>query len=518
MIKVRIPSAESYKICTRPAVLKSLKQALKYFHLDKQPMKIYYNGEAEVSKLVGGEYDGRRGDDVKTDVGFDDKIYVELNISDSEYNDGLDSATMDSQTVPLMWQDKMTGAGIRPVFSGRKMEVTVNKYFKDRVQAGRYRNQIRDKLNARAFNTLFDVQTHYPVLVDILSCYKEIYDRLVTAKAPLYPEDTSFFKWFRNPKRSIVPTDILSNLIGNNDVFVFKQELAENGLNFRQIDTAVVNKGAFIGMFEVSWSYSFYWNEHTHWDLNYPIQVYQQTMPTDYLPDLFEETKMPYATRLFMESKLASLVFDYRKDTPLQYHVLPSQDNWRPPTTPWLSPQLQVLVNMEESTGEQVILNIKNIQGFTWDPTVLKWIMKFHDKVTTYHSNPMQFKVYSDNLEVLNSQIELRENGDLVLLRPATMSAIYRVTFNFDYALRRFDDDCRDDLINDDEWADWILDILYPGYDTDGKLDNDLDWWEIHNDIDVGDGDEVDFFERGMCGALIIARNADTPNEQQGWY
>lgn len=516
MIKVRVPSAESYKICTRPAVLKSLRQALKYFHLDRQPTKIYFNGEADVVKLYGGEFDDRRGSDHDTDVGYHDKIFVELDIEESEYNDGLDSAEMDSQSVPVMWQDKQTGSYIRPVFNGRKMTITVNKYFKDRVQATRHKDEIRNRLNARAFNTLFDVQTHYPVLVDILGCYKEIYDRLVAANALEQGKDDTFFRWFRNPERSVVPNDILSNLIGNNDVFVFKQELAENGLNFNYLNTARVNKGAYIGQYEVSWSYSFYWNDHTHWDLCYPIQVWQQTMPTEYLPDMFEETKMSYATRTFMEAKLASLVFDYRQNTMLQYTVIPTQDNWRPVPELWISPQLQILVNMED-VDNQVILNIKDIQGFEWNPDFLKWILKFHDKVTTRHENPMQFKVYSDNLQVVDSQIKLTADGDLILTRKPTMGNIYRVTFNLDFALRRFSDDCRDDLIDNPEWADWILDVLFPGYEHD-DVNDDYDWWDIHNGIDVGDGEEVEFFERGMCGILLIAHNADDPGYQPKHY
>lgn len=522
MIKVRLPSAESYKICTRPAVLKSLGQALKYFHLDKQPMKIYFNGEAEVSKLIGGEYNNRRGDDTETDTGFTDKIFVELAIEDSEYNDGLDSGSMESQSTPYMWADKQTGASITPVFNGRKMVVTVNKYFKDRVQATNYRNQIRSRLNARAFNTLFDVQTHYPVLVDILGVFKEVYDRLENSKV-LGPKDDTFFHWFRNPERCQVPTDILSNLIGNNDIFVFKQELAENGLNFEHLNTATVNKGNFIGQYEVSWSYSFFWNDHTHWDLTYPIQVYQQTMDYDYLPDIFEETRMPYATRMFSEAKLASLVYMGREDIPLQYTALPRQDNWRPVPESWVSPQLQILVNMEDVPGEQVILNIKEIHGFDWNPEVLKWIMKFHNKLTVRHDNPMQFIVYSDDVPVLSSQLELRANGDLVLLRPPSLGAIYRVTFNFDFALRRYSQDAIDDLVNNPDWAEWIIGVLYPGYEggpngSIGIIDDNWDWWDVHNNIDVGDGPEVDYFETGMIGALIIARNDDTDAKPSRTY
>lgn len=516
MIKVRIPSAESYKISTRPAAYASLKQALDYFHLLKQGQKIYFNGEAEVSKLIGGEFDNNRGSDIQTDVGYDDKIFIEFEVGESEYNDGLDSADFDAQTVPTMWTDPQTGSWIRPVFSGRKCEVTVNKFFKDRVQAQRYQHEIRDKLNQKVFNTLFDVQTHYPLTVDILECFQEIYNRLNNV-GEIAPEHSNFIKWFC--AKSEVPYDFISNIIGNNTVFAFKQESSENGLNYGVVNIAAVNKGAYIGKYEVSWSYSFYWNIHTHWDLCFPIQVWQQPMPHEYLPDLFVNTKYEYASRMFMESKLASQIFDYRKSSPIQYHALPSQDNWRPPVTSWVSPQLQVLVCMEDVPGEQVILNIKEIHGFTWNQEILDWIMKFRTKVTRRRANPLQFKLYSNEVEVKNDQLELRENGDLVLLRPATLGNIYRLTFNLDYALRLYDDECRDDLVNNPDWCEWIIGILFPNYKPQPGFGDDgvWDWWEIHNEIDVGDGEEVDFFERGTIGALIIAHNRDESNTRI-WY
>ena len=515
MFNVRIPSSETYKISTRPAVLKSLAQALGYFNLD-QGHKIYFNGPAEVSKEIGGLYNSRRGDDLSTDTGYTDKIFVEFESVPSEYNDGLDTAQQDSQTTPLFWSDPITGSSIRPIYSGRKYEVTINKYFKDPVQAERFHRAIRDAIVGRSLNTLFDVQTHFPVHIDILNCYYEVWKRLSNGGVLDPATEGKFLNWFR--KHSHIPTDTLSNIIGENLIFVFKQEMAENGMNYGLIELSQVVKGQYIGQWEVSWNYSFYWNEHTHWELKYPIQIHQQVMPECYMPEHFTNTTDEYATRMFMESKLASLIFDYKKWHINSYHVLPDQDNWRPPAINWVSPQLQVLLSMEDVQGEQVILNIKEIQGFTWNPELLNWILKFHSKVTRRHANPLQFKLYSNEVEVLNDQLILRPNGDLVLMRPATLSNIYRLTFNLDYALRQYDDECIDDLVNFPDWGKWIIQILYPDFPVppdfgDGGRD---DWWDIHNKIDIGDGEEVDFFIRGTIGAMLIAYNGDDPRRPDG--
>lgn len=509
MFNVNVPSSEIYKISTRPAVFKALAQTLEYFNI-LQNHRIFFNGEAEVSKLLGGNFNDNRGSDLDTDVGFVDQIFIELERDYAGYNDELDSENKAGNTVPLFWIDPATKSSIRPIFQGRKYTVTINKFFKDRVTAQTFHSRIRSALISSNLNTNFDVITHYPISTEILLCYQSIYKRLVSAKVIVEGPNMNFIKWFR--KNALFPTDIISNLIGNNDCLVFKNQLAENGLNYGEVNFAHVTKGNYMGQYEVSFSFWFFWNEHVKWELKYPIQVYQQPLDSEWIPDVFEQNKMDPAGSRFLESRLAKSLFGDRDSPSPYYHVLPPADNWRPPAISWLAPQLQVLVNMED-VHEQVILNVKDINGFTWNETFIKYIMKFRTKVTKRHKNPLQFKVFSNEIEVLESQIELRENGDLVLLRKPTMSNIYRVVFYLDYALRQYDDECTDDLINDPDWGKWIIGVLFPiivlppDWGSNGKDD----WWDIHNKVEVGDGEQVDHFPNGMMGFHIIALRQGNP-------
>lgn len=499
MFKVKIPSFETYKIGLRPAVLTSLKQILAYYDIDLDH-KIYFNNEAEVSKLLGGEYSDKRGADTDTDVGYDNKIFVELERELAGYNDELDGNT-NNDTIPPVWRDPMTGSMITPKYSTRKYRVTVNKYMKDRVTAERYYANVRSKTLGAHLNSLFDVETHYPITYPMMQCFKEIFDRLIIAKQ--LPVDKDFISWMIDC--SVVPSGIMRNFIGNNPVFVFKQCITDIGINVENTNYAKVVKGNYIGKYEISFDYWFYWSEQLEWVIQYPLQVFQQPMPLEYIPEVFEENTAPAPTRRFLESAIAQKVFNRNEQIAPFYNVLPKVDNWRPSPIYWISPQLQIVTNVED-VDEQVLINIKDIHGFDWNPDVLNYIMKYRDKVLTRHANPMQFKVYSDDVEVLSSQLELLENGDLMLTRKPRMSSIYRVTFNFDYALRLYNEGCVDDLIQDKEYADWIVGILFPSWT--GGVD---DWWDIHNGIDVGDGEEVDYhLPYGMLGFMIIAHNEST--------
>lgn len=509
MFKVKIPSFETYKTGLRPAVLASLEQTLKYCDIDLNHL-IFFNNEAEVSKLLGGEYNDKRGSDVNTDLGYDNKIFVELEREMAGYNDELDGNTTDD-TVPPVWVEPITGSSITPKYSTRRFNVTVNKYFKDRVTAERFYASLRSKTLSVHQNTEFAVETHYPITYPMMQCYKEIFDRLIAAKQ--LPEDKDFIDWMM--ENSTVPSGILRNVIGNNPVFVFKQCIDEIGIHIENPNMAHVNAGNYIGKYEVSFRYWFFWSEHTEWINRYPIQVYQQPMPEEYIPDVFEKNLEDYPVRRFFESAAAQAVFDYAKDKESKYICLPRQDNWRPPPEYWINPQLQVVVNMED-VDNQVIINIKDIHGFDWNQKVIDYIMKYRQKVTKRHANPMQFKVYSDDLQVLESQIELHENGDLVLTRKPTMASIYRVTFNFDFALRLYDEECIEDFLNDPEYTEWIIGILFPQYPWPGGWGNGIDdWWDIHNSIDIGDGDEIHpWFQYGMLSSLIIAHREGQSYDQ----
>lgn len=510
MLSVRIPSYETYRIGTRPAVLASLNRMLDYFNVNVE-QRIFFNGEAEVSKLLGGEGKDKRGSDLGVDLGYDNKLFVELERTESGYNDELDAYSGNNSNPPL-WYDPITKSSIFPKFITRKYNVVVNAFFKDRVTAERYLTNIRRGVLSPHQNVLFNVDTHFPTTYPQLNCFQEIMKRLQAAG--VVAQDKNFIDWME--ENSTVPVGILRNAAFNAPVFVFKQQMADIGVIMENPNLALVTSGSYIGKFEVSFRYSFYWSEMTEWIMNYPIQVYQQPMPSEYIPDVFGNNKEEYASRMFFEAAASKKVWDYRKNQAPFYQVFPSQDNWRPNSEYWVSPQLQALVNVE-NVEQQVLLNMKNIPNFTWNQTVIDYIIKYRDKVLTRHDSPLYIAVWSDDgtssEQVLSSQLSLNENGDLTLNRLPKMSNCYRVVFSFDYSLRTYSEDCILDLLNDPDFAKWIIGILFPAYPWPGNWGDNgmLDWEDTHNSIDVGDGPELGFYmPYGTMYSLIVAKNSSS--------
>lgn len=515
MITVKVPSYEIYRISTRPAVLTSVKQMLDYFDINID-QKVFFNGEAEVSKLMGGEGNDKRGADTGVDFGYDNKLFIEFENNESEYNDALDTFTGD-YSVPALWLDPITKSRIAPKFKTRRYDIIVNAYFKDRVTAQRYLTNIQSKALGMGYNSILSVQTHFPMIPTQMQCFKEIYDRLIAAKQ--VDPAVGFIDWMIS--NSTVPTGIIRNVIYNNPAFVFKQMFTDVGININNPTMARVNQGKFIGKYEVSFAYWFFWAEHIEWVMNYPIQVYQQPMPPEWIPDVFPDNKQEYAKRRFFEAAASYLIWDYGKHKAPFYQVFPAQDNWRPDPEYWVSPQLQVLVNVED-VERQVLINIKDINGFDWNQTVLDYILKYRTKVTNRHQNPITVKVWSsegyESIPVLEEQILLEENGDLILTRSPRMSNIYRVVISFDYALRLYSEDCILDFLNNPDDARWILDLLFPFWPMpDGWGENGwADWTDTYNSIDFGGGDDIGFYmPYGMLSSLIIAHGSETYAQYQ---
>lgn len=510
MLSVRIPSNETYRIGTRPAVLASLEKMLEYFNINVD-QKIFFNGESEVSKLLGGDKDGKRGSDLGVDLGYDNKLFIELERTESGYNDELDAYSRNDSNPPL-WFEPNTKASIVPKFITRRFAVTVNAFFKDRVTAERYLTNIRKGVLSPHQNTLFNLDTHFPLTEPQLRCYYEIFLRL--QKAGIVANDKDFIDWMED--NSQVPIAILRNAAFNAPVFVFKQQIADVGVNVENPNMALVNQGSYIGKFEVSFRYWFFWSEMTEWIFNFPIQVYQQPMPNEYVPDVFSNNKEEFVARRFYESAAAAKIWDYNKQMAPFYHVFPSQDNWRPDPQYWVSPQLQVLVNVE-NIANQVLINLKDINGFTWNSTVIDYLIKYRTKVTRRHKCPLNIAVWSDDgvnaIKVLEEQIVLEENGDLILTRLPRMANCYRMVFSFDYALRQYDEECILDFLDDPEFCKWIIGILFPAFDMpdDWGTGGWSDWEEVYNNIDVGDGPQISFhMPYGTLYSLIVAKNSSS--------
>lgn len=517
MFRVRVDAQETYRSSVRPVMLASVKHLMDNFNMN-QDVLTFFNGETEVSRMIGTSFTDKMRADQKTDVGYTNRQFV---TADEESGGGLDELDSCHRwiTNPPFWHDEETGAMIVPMFVTRKYNMTINRYFKDRVTANQYRDRIQNTLTNPYVST-FNCRVHYPISNEMLECYEDVYGRLV--KAGKVDATVSPLQWFISCCKA--PYDIITDLASNNPCFVFKRALDSMTLHFGGVNIVEVTKGKYQGQYLTTLAYSFYLACHTRFELHYPLMVYQQPTNPVYIPTYRSDVLDDYPTSQFYEGSLALKHNDnYMDDAAPFMFVFPKEDPGRLPYWDWMDLKLQRLTMLDD-VPEQTTVELFVVEGRDdfWDATYQKYITKFCAKVTRRHHNPMHLCLYSDDLRVIEKDVELTESGTLLLKHNPTMKASYRVAFYLDKAAWLYSSDCVDDILNDEEYGRWIIDQVFPYLPLPGdenypgnKKPGDWPWidWneDIINKLPNGD-DDVDVSRRKvyMEDLLLIARDATT--------
>lgn len=526
MFRVRVDAQETYRSSIRPVMVSSIRHLMKHFGFDKDILT-FFSGESEISRMIGTNFTTKTRTDQDTDVGYYDRQFVTAEQDVAGVNDELDSSGRWITNHPF-WRDPETESMIVPMFVTRKYNMSINRYFKDRVTANQYRDHIQNTLTNPNVNT-FNTTVHYPISYQMMNCFETIYSRLVEAGI-VDKDKVNALDWFK--ANCTVPSDIVTNLIGNNPVFVFKRSLDGISLLFNGVNITRSQKGKYQGQHLVTLEYSFYLSEHTRYELHYPITVYQQMTEAKYIPQFDRDVLDDYPSSHFYESQMAASHKDlYMKHSAPFMFVFPDVDNFRPPFWKWMDLMLQRLALMED-TEDQNVLNLFTFNGETgfWDSTFEKYIKKFHNKVTIRHRNPMHIRIWSDDVGVEELHVTMDETGNIFLKHKPTMKAAYRVTFYLDNATWLYDEECIRDIIEDEDYGRWIIDKIMPWLPLPGDPDyhgdkkpGDYPWIDWDKDIDgrVPNGDNPYDNDRRkiyMMDALIIAKNEGVEADRPGTY
>ena len=460
MFRVRLQAFETYRNATRPFILRSLQCVQDNFNL-RSDIKTFFKGETGSVRLTGTDLSNQTRTDQYTDLGFDDRQFIEVEIDDAEANSELDSSHRHIVNKPV-WRDDITGTMIVPNYVTKKITVTVNRYSNDRVTAERARNRISSMLKEPRIG-VFSVSLHYPINYGIMEGMETIYNRLVNANV-IDGESINPLEWFKSNCK--VPHDVISNMIGNNACFVFKRSVDAIRLRYDGVDIAKsITKGRYYGQYLMSFQYSFYYAELVEWELHYPIMVYQQTTEPDWIPKDKQEYMNDFPSEMFFEALVGKNNGQYHYWSSPGMFVFPSVDYFRLPYNNVLDQKLQRLATLED-IDEQVVLNIFTFGGEEkfWNSKFKYYIQTHADKVTKRHYSPIYITLWSDDIQVLDDQIELKENGDLILKRKPTMSATYRIVLFFDYDVDGYTFEVIDELTSceTEDMGRWLLGVLFP--------------------------------------------------------
>lgn len=500
MLKQYITAAETERNATRPAIYDSLRQTLKFYGLDSTA-NIFFNGDNEISKLVGSNIDDKLRTDLYTDGVFRNKLYIVAEVEPNNFNSGYSSSRRSMVEMPV-WSDSKLKLRLIPVFEGRHVNVEVNAHFNSRQGAQNFVNKINYAQSNQVVDFNFSANIHLPVNAGILGLFSNIHE-LLRKNVPTTP---TLNDWFASGAKS--PFTTIMNAAGNNQTLVVPMQLNNIGIQFAEPRIQMARKAQLTGSYEVVLTYHFYYQEFIGWDLEYPLNIYQDEIDEQYIPATQPKFKEELGSHTGIELAQGRIIDQSSRQVQNPYYLkLPDHDPWAYQAPDFTAPIVQARLTVEDEE-KQILCNVFDIPDFNWNPAVKKYILRRGRKVFDINDSPFLIEVYSGDIRVLPKQLEMDGLGNITLIRKPTMENTHRVVVALNRGIRSYTDDFWDDLIKHPE--DWnIIPPIFPWWPWD-KWPED-EWikhkCEIINGIDLGYGKCPFNWDRYMMYLGLIAYN-----------
>lgn len=505
LFTVDVKPGETYRSSTRPMLFDVVNQVLDYFGVNNA--KILINGEAENVKLLGSSGDDKKGTDLNTDMKLTDKVYVISEIEPSNFNTGY-GASPHMPMTPSIWRDDDVGLRITPVYRGRTVAMDINKHFTTRQDAINFINNVESVLDQQVGPMSVDINIHHPIPEGILQLLLECHELLVKANAT----DLGFKDYFYKQARA--PLHRVTNPIFNNPMMVVSRRIEGTEILYSSPFMARTKKGSDqLGKWEVSLRYTFEWQEHVSWTVNYPAMVYQQPIDMKWVPEVSEKVSREQSDNTFHDLSFMNAIQKKNLSHLPYYHKFPDFDPWTPPQDSWLSATIQAMVVLKD-VENQLVCDFNELPNFNWDLKYLTFIKKYHHRMLHLNSSLMHIRLYTDNIPVAVEGLDFNIDGQLIFTRPPTMANVHRAVLYFNYDLNSLNDDALDDIKNNPDDFNWLIPGIFPWLDVPdfSNMDKDKikDWL---NDSDWGSNQKyIKPFPNGMMAMTII------PMNEQGYY
>lgn len=493
MLKLKVDAAETYENATRPAILDAAVEILNFYGV-RRKMEIRFNGEPNAARLYGQQYDEKLRDDEQTEFINNNKVFVTYNEEDTEFNTGYGNLGTNATNLPF-WHDKRTRSTITPDFIGRKYSVELTTHINTRQDAINFRNRLQQKFDREGGRPVVDPVIHYPINHEILYSAYLLWD--LGIKGGVFPtpapdeKPAAFTKWFK--EHSMFPITTVTNGAGNNPIYAIQRQLREISLILSQptIQQTKQSSAGYLGRYEITFGFTFYFQELTSMEIEYPLMIMQNRVPHELLPTKYKRLGAQQPKHQFLEKTYIEQVKSMDMDRWHDYERFPGYDNWYPPEEDGLVAKLILNVTVKDEDRPS-LLNIFELEklDWHWNPIIRDFLIQYRKVATMRGELILLVRAYSDDLRVNEDQLELMEDGELYLTRKPTMANNYRVVIFIDRAMEQFSERGRNTFVDDKNYQVNVFPAVFPWWnwkrysdwtdsgDPDDKPVNDLDDYE----------------------------------------
>lgn len=364
MPNIAISIPETHESITRPVCFDVIRSLLKTTGLPSLT-NIQFPGEDKQVQLPGTTIDNPK-DSIK--FGQGERLLVEVS---EEYQEQyfLTSAVKRQENV-LIFSDPTLGVAMKPVYTPTLVTLTLTYRAKDKVDAERWRDEIKMRTSMGREGLLHELRYHYPIPRE----YLVILNHLHELKENVAPYGETLKDWFMRCFVNRVTTKVTQAgtrpLLAINEV----QVGVLGHFDFTGVPENAAREGENAN-WSINFSYSFVYDKVTSCVLSYPLLVHNQLIDRK-----FRDTSVPYDfEKKFNHRSLSRYSFDtVRKAdvfrSPVAGYSIPYWDEWLPKVVPpFTTTMLKIMLQIdpENPTG---ILNFKELGKYQIKAPILEFL------------------------------------------------------------------------------------------------------------------------------------------------
>lgn len=380
MPAVNIPISDLEQSVERPVILDVLRQMQEYTGISSRTQIKFFGDENKAP-----QFNSTLTKDETTHNQWPHNERVTIEVESDFAEDSLLTVNSDWSNEPFCFNDPELGVAMRPIKSPTDVIIRVKYQTKDKNQADRWRNNLRDRLGRNASGLMHSVKYNYGFPSELIDIFYQVYTR----KENVAGYGDTFDQWIKN--NSSPRLTALSNQSATRFSLVFGEEqVGIQGF----FDFNIPDKPAKEDEHDnriLGFTYKFRYDKPTTMKLYYPHMVHQQLMP-----DMYLQKNNPYdLVQMYKSGSFSWQDWDNFTDTTILLKSfgsdgisIPNFDTFIPSFIPASTLKMFTALTSITVEDKRLLLNLKDLGDYCIRPEILAFMLgsEYPFMGKTYHS------------------------------------------------------------------------------------------------------------------------------------
>lgn len=470
MPNIQTTLSEIAQSVSRPIIADVVMDLNRYLKTDPNT-KLIFPGDTETTALSGDNIDDNLKDREATFASIK-HLVIESTEEDVVEDIGITSVKRREQLPVFM--DTELGVYITPVYINTEVKIEYKFNTPNKSEAIRWRNDMRMYVSAGRDTILHKLNYHYLIPEVFLDVLKAIHkNKLALTGCPCDFNQTFHDYLLKHiTNRLTVKADLTNK---NNRYAINERQARIQGI-FNFTDVSNVTRENNTG-YSVSLTYKFNYMKPIGCTMRYPIIVYNQLLPAEYID--FNDT----STNLFTTPSQYNIV-DYAYS---QFESDNIMDRARRPDLPVRIPYFEdfvpktllpgtgtvMLITTIVDKDKRTLLNIGDLGDYTLDDDFMRFIIESElPYVTRFSKSIINFSLYAGYTLQPNGLLKLTKDLDLITIRDLDLTKPHRVRLSLVVDLTLLDPDALKRLGKYPEVLKKYIAAAYDSFSENQELNN----------------------------------------------